>query len=428
MSGNIVGWARPPCDAFALACALALAACNGGSNGTSTGNPNDGSDKTPTLPGGDGRDVLPGDAPGPTTGDAASFCKGEPTVLESSSTRIDYGFSADDVLAFAGGAHDEAIVWHDNDIATLGPEKGEHRVAITVAYDGGEIRWMTPKTAQDGGDLGGPEPAIAPAPGPTVDLPAVGGCMPWLEIDVRVTVKSDGGALDESFDATLRSRNELLASLWAAPDPDELGGAFAPEQILQPGYELVQLDLELNFTPFGVSGRFNGVFQVQRGDSVGAAAGANPFAEIGRAGCSGYASGFAVEIDDMVEGASGADMLALVKGAHDLAVTWSDGTSTTATLSFAPTQDGACVLLDNKIYGGASLNIDGQLALTTADGRVAARWRVGHGRSGSAGGLSQGPDRRAGAAGRGRERVRRRQLQLHVGGQQQTSRAATRAA
>jgi hypothetical protein len=382
MRSHLVWGTKPPSGALArssrcaLLLALALSACNGGSTGTSTGNPNDGSGNAPTLPGGD-RDILPGDNPQPGIGEdtAGFFCKGEATVLDSTSAVTELGFSAADVLAFAAGTHEEPIRWHDNDIATLGPEKGEHVVTITLGHDDGEIRWMTPATAP-GGNLGGPEPAIAPADGPAVDLPAIGGCRPWLEIDVQVTIKSDGGALDESFDATLRTRNKLLASLYANPDPDELGGTFAPEEILQPGFELVQLSLDVNFTPFGVNGIFNGVFQVQRGDSVGGAAGANPFAEIGRRGCSGYAYGFAVALDDVVEGASGQDMLQLVKSAHDLAVSWSDGTSTTATLSFAPTQDGACVLVDDALGDGARMNVDGQLALVTADGRVAANWNA----------------------------------------------------
>ena len=348
---------------LAMGIALALAACNsGGSTGTSTGNPNDGSN-APTLPG--GRDVgTPGNFPVPSTGEDSGLVS---------------GFSAADVLAFAEGTHEQAIRWHDNMIAVLGPEKGEHEVTITVSYEDGAIRWMTPQTAQSGSgrDLGGPEPAIAPADGAGVaaDLPAIGGCMPWLEVDVRVTVKTDGGALDESFDATLRSRNALLATVYEAPKPDKLGGAFAPEQILQPGFELVQLSLQINFTPFGVSGRFDGVFQITRGDSVGAAVGGGePFADFGRKGCSQYYGAFPVALDEMVEATRGQDVLALVQSAPELAVRWSDGSNTTATMAFTPTQDGACVLLDDYFYDGVTVVIDGELALKTADGKVDARW------------------------------------------------------
>jgi len=370
----------PRSSAAALLLGLALATsgagCNaGGSTGTSTGNPSDGSN-TPSLPGGgDGRDIgmdRPGDLVGGEdgVGTAGGFCKADATKLDSTSAQTDLGFTADDLLAFAAGVHEEAIRWHDSNLAILGPEKGEHRVTIALSYDGGEIRLMTPSTAQSGG----PEPAIGT---PAVDLPAiggVGGCMPWLEVDVRVTVKTDGGALDESFDATLRSRNALLGSVFVQPEPKELGGAFAPEQILQPDFELAQLDLQINFTPFGVSGTFNGVFEVRRGDTVGGAAGDKPFADFGRVGCGAHYGAFPVALGETVEGATGQDALDLVASASELSVTWNDGTSTTATLAFNATGSGACVLLDDYVYDGVTIMVDGQLELQSADGRVDALW------------------------------------------------------
>jgi hypothetical protein len=158
------------------------------------------------------------------------------------------------------------------------------------------------------------------------------------------------------------------------PKPDALGGAFAPEEILQPDFELAQLDLQINFTPFGVSGTFNGVFEVKRGDSVGAASGGMPFADFGRVGCGTHYGAFPVSLDELVEGATGQDALDLVASASELSVRWSDSTSSTASLTFNPTQSGACVLLDDYFYDGVTLLIDGQLELVSADGRVDALW------------------------------------------------------
>jgi hypothetical protein len=373
----------PRSSAGALLLGLALAASGGctagGSTGTSTGNPNDGTNDVPSLPGGGGRDTpVPGDLGGEDALGAGGFCKADENVLASTSTQTELGFSADDVLAFAAGSHDEAIRWHDSNLAIIGPEKGEHRVTIALSYEGGEIRWMTPSAASGGPGIGGPEPAMD---APLIDLPAIGGpgCMPWLEVDVKVTVKSDEGALDESFDATLRARNEMLGTVFVSPEPDELGGSFAPEQILQPDFELAQLDLNINFTPFGVSGRFNGVFETMRSGSgndaaIGGAAGDKPFAEIGREGCGQYYGAFPVPLDQMVEATTGADVVELVTSARDLAVSWSDGTSSTATLAFTPSQSGACVLLDDHFYDGVTLLVDGQVALQSADGKVDALW------------------------------------------------------
>jgi hypothetical protein len=358
--------------ALALLLALCGAACNaGGNTGTSTGNPNDGSSGGPGLPG--GGDVDLSHVPSPGHGEVGTgslgggYCDADERVLDGTSADTTLGFTAADILAFAAGSHEEAIRWHDSFIATLGPEKGEHRVTVSLSHDDGEVRLMTPKTSAGSGT--GSEPAI------DIGTPNGGGCQPWLEIDVKVTIKTDGGALDESFDATLRSRNALFATLFTAPDPDHLGGAFAPEEILEPGFELVQLDLSIGFTPFGVSGSFDGVFEMRTDDSASAAAGGGaPFADFGRTGCK-YNS-FAVGFDDMVEGASAQDVLDLVAGAHDLAVDWSDGTSSTATLVFTPANDGACVLLDDMFFGDADFVVDGSLVLTSADGRVMATWQV----------------------------------------------------
>jgi hypothetical protein len=368
-----------------LALAAALAGCNdNGSAGTSTGNPNDGSPSTPSLPGMGGRDVAT-DSPMPTEGSdhgasLGGFCEADKEVLASADAMTELGFSAADVLAFAAGSHEEAITWHDSELATLGPEKGAHRVTITLTHGDGEVRFMRPKpsNSQGGRDIGGIEPAIAPAPTPgvAVDLPAgvSVGCQPWIEVDVHVTVESDGGALDESFDATLRTRNQLLGAVYAQPDPAKLGGSFAPEQILIAGFKLVQLGLEVAFTPFGVSGKFDGIFEQRSDDSVSAAAGGGaPFAQIGRAGCAGYYGAFPVDLDDMVQASSGADVLDLVGSAGDLAVRWSDGSSTTATLAFTP-ESGACVLLDNQFAGDVTLIVGGEIALHSADGKLDTHW------------------------------------------------------
>lgn len=357
---------------MALACALALAggACgNNGNAGTSTGNPNDGSSGGPGLPGGsidNGGLDTPG-VGGHQTGElgGGGYCDATKRVLKSTSEDVDLGFTAADILAFAEGTHEESIRWHDSFIATLGPEMGEHKVTVTVHNNDGEVRLMTPKTEAGGGT--GIEPAI--------DIGTVGGCSPWLEIDVKVTIKTDGGALDESFDATLRARNALFATLFTHPDPKHLGGSFAPKEILEPGFELTQLDLSIGFTPFGMSGLFDGVFTQQSNDSVGAAAGGGgAFADFGRTDCK-YNS-FAVGLDDMVEGAAAQDVLDRIGGARDLAIKWSDGSSTTAKLSFTPSSDGACVLLDDMQAGDVDFVVGGEVALTSEDGKVMASWKA----------------------------------------------------
>ena len=341
---------------LARALPLALFACS--CLGTSTGNPVADNGTAPDL----------GGTPTSNTGEGGSLggiqCAQatKQTVVESLDEDPGVGFSASDILAFAEGTHEEPLHWNPQELATIGPESGDGSITITVQHSDGEVRYVQedPDAASTGDEIG--------------NLLPEGECRPWLELDVEVTVKTGGGVLDEHFDATLVSNNKLLATLFVHPEPDKLSGSLAVTDVKVAGFVLAQLDLSISFTPFGVSGALGGVFEMRTNDAVSAAPGGRggPFAQWGKARCDG--GGFAVAQDDDVNGATAADVLALVAAVPTVQLTWNDGALTDADLAFEPEDDGACVLLDASVDGGTALLMRGSLTLSSNDGRVDGSW------------------------------------------------------
>jgi hypothetical protein len=124
-------------------------------------------------------------------------------------------------------------------------------------------------------------------------------------------------------------------------------------------------------------------------DAVSAAAGrGGPFAEWGEARCEH--GDFAVGLDEAVMDTTAQQALDVAADASSLAIAWDDGTQTTATVSFTPSSDGACVLLDGMFYGQVAWNVAGELAITSEDGRLDATWPgLLFAAAGEAGGFSQ---------------------------------------
>ncbi|HEX6240795.1 MAG TPA: hypothetical protein VFZ61_07875, partial [Polyangiales bacterium] len=220
-----------------------------------------------------------------------------------------------------------------------------------------------------GGGFGGPEIGTS--------------CQDVLEIDVSVSLQTDAGALDESFDATLRVRSDRKVTLFTHPKPDELGGSFALTDVRLPGFSLVQLDLLLQFTPFGISGEFSGVLGMTLdgpGGGAGVAASGGPFATWGLARC-GYSSNVAIPFDAKAAEFSGNDVLALLNGVSQVGVSWSGAPSSTASVSFAKSSQGACAQLDSIALapgktGTGALTFPGVLSVRSQDGRLDAAWPV----------------------------------------------------
>ena len=357
MRGNTIF--RAALAASAL-CGLCLTACNSDA-GTSTGNP---------VP-------LPDAGRGPNDGDVGTgglaehggYCNAgdkTPLALDEDST---LGFSPNDLLAFASGTKEETIQWQmPRTGLTYGPESGDRAITITVTPKGTAHHVEPAPPGSNLIDHGGA--------GPAIDLDS-SMCTSWIEIDVEVTVESQGGAIDERFDAVLRGHTPHMASLYVSIKPEMFQGNFEAQLDSTLG-ELVigGLQLGLRFSSFGVSGTFDAWFQsvsTAGGDSAGVATGGGaPLAIIGAASCIG--SGFAVGLEDAVENVTAQDALDMLAEHPEIDITWETDATTTSSFAFAPATQSGCVLLDNELPGDLSIVIDGTLSMTSADGRLEGSW------------------------------------------------------
>lgn len=314
--------------------------------GTGTGNPENDGHGEPGFGGG----VATGNG-----GLGGPLCNGgteRPVELEE---ETELGFSAADILAFAEGTHEENLRWNEQTLATYGPESGAGEITIRVEAVGA-VRFLEPPTASDnGGLLGGPS------------------CRGALEIDVEVQIETAGGALDESFEATLRSDNPLEAVAFARLEPETLGGAFEVLEVSLAGFSLAQLDLTLSFTPFGSSGALSATFERITADAAIGAAGGPPLAEWGAAYCQDQ-GGIAIGPEDEVDGLSASVLRGLFGAFPEVNLAWADGATSPASMAFAPEPQGACISLQPEIYGDEAISMTGDLTLQSEDGRVDARW------------------------------------------------------
>ena len=332
--------------------------------GTSTGNPADGGGGDP-VPDIATDDTFEGN---PTLGHGAAEagnqgCLDEPTVVDVDAL-TDLGFSAADVLAFAEGSHEETLTWNEPFNATIAPETGEQSITVTVTRGDGEVRW------------------VDSVPDPDFHLEIATNCTGRLEIDVTVELQSSGGALDESLDVTLTARSELLASAFLRPDPDALGGALTITPT-EPGFELAQIDLSMQFTPFGASGRLDVILEMRTDDAVTAGpgvAGGGSLASWGPSGAGNCEYGHVpIGLEDEVLARSGADVIAVLEAVDSAELRWNDGTTTSATLAFTARGEGICAQLESDPWSGdgaGALALTGTLGVESEDLRLSASWPI----------------------------------------------------
>lgn len=238
-------------------------------------------------------------------------CPEQTTVLAGLDTLTSIGFTGVDVFATVGGAHTAPIAWSTD----FGPETGETQLTATIVYEGGEIRHVIPINA------GTP------------------GCPAHLDIDVAVTLESDGGALAEQFTATLRAYTPTLAVLGASLPFTELAGSLAPKT-LAPGAELGTLDLTLGVGPSGLFGDATTSTHTVMGGGVLVS-----FLDVARWPASSpceHLTEAPIAPTDPFQNFSVADAL-LLPAAAPLALTWQGSPPTALSLALTDPPDFACV-------------------------------------------------------------------------------------
>jgi hypothetical protein len=342
-----------------------LCACG---DGTSTGNPT-------TEP--------PGNLGGGETAGGSANCKVTSATELGLDAESALGFTANDVLAFVEGTHEETLRWYPQDGFSYAPESGEHALTVQITRDGAPR--FTKYTRASNGSLG--EIALAGVDGEP--------CSDAIEIDVEVLVKTDQGALDETFPATLIVRNDKAVSIYHRFKEDKAQGSFVVTNVNLANARVVQLALSIQLTRYSMQGNFTGIVEQRLGEgpTAGVSAGSsrNPIASWGAQDCSYH--GTPVPRSAAVDGVSGDDALALVNRTRNATVTFSGGAASKATLSFSALSEHACAVLDDGYasFGGAgSIYLRATLRIQSEDGRIDGTWQVGlTAKRGESGALSE---------------------------------------
>lgn len=337
--------------------ACGLAACSEGEvnedpAGTDTGNPHD----------------EPGniDGPGLGEGTAGGACDEDVTDVElDEGTAL--GFSANQVLAFAGGAHTVSLAWLDSTIP-YGPESGRSEVTLTIEPLAAHFVDRSPKSSSDG--LGGESLIDIGTP--------LDACRDSVRIDVRVGLSTSGGALAETVDTVLDASGADFVSGAFTIDLSGIAGTFEAQPTPPPNSELTRSSLQVAFglSEYGAVGSFtiSNEFRSLDGNAAGVGGGA-PVAQFPADDYCGAANAFSVTADQAVRGVSMAATLAALNEQSSVPVRYRGGASSTLELSFTSDVERVCVSFDrdsqyNGEAGGAVLSFPGRVTLQSGDGRI----------------------------------------------------------
>jgi len=194
-------------------------------------------------------------------------------ALASLEAQNELGFSAADILAFAGGGREARLHWNAQPVVSdyldyavrVTPPDLDEALRVTLSPDGSPPRFRTRTHVSSEPDAGAP--------------PDCGG---QLELGVTVELRSDSAALDERWRGTLtateasEARVILQAPTWRGrlprqPDRDEAYFPNAQQGSLDVvdandrGSVLAWLDLQLRFRPDAIDGSVNGWVQTADG-------------------------------------------------------------------------------------------------------------------------------------------------------------------
>ncbi|HEX5661074.1 MAG TPA: hypothetical protein VFX59_27975 [Polyangiales bacterium] len=283
----------------------------------------------------------PFDEPGENT---SGNCEVASSTKLELATPSELGFSANDVLAYAGGTHSEALTWQTLRFGSYGPESGLQTLRLGVVPRGAKLV----RYANRGG------------------IEIAQGCGAQLEIEADVTVQSSGGALNESVRTALVARQAGAATLHLRFDPAKLKGTLTvtPPSFGE-GWITASVELGTQFTPYGLSGSVYPTFEQHTKDSVGSGAGSGPLATFGLPPCT-----YGVPLPLTAGGAPAI----LARLAQHRSATVGDQP---ATLVFEPGQVACQSETDTStLLPDPGLVVPGTLVVKTADGVIDGRWPV----------------------------------------------------
>lgn len=290
---------------------------------------------------------------------AGGGCKPEPRELDSLDSSTPLGITPAQVLAVAAGEHQVTALWSESQGPfAFEPERGTGKLMIEVEPRATKPRFVEYRveSSNDGIELG--------------TLP----CAPEIEVDVSVRIKSEGGALNEAFDSTLRAQSKRLVNLSKSFEPEQLKGALqlsaSPARA-----ELDNWSLALSFSEFSVSGSLTGSATERSSDAV-----SNSSLTVARWPAVNNCDfdGIPATLESKLGSFTATDGVNLAKRATGLQLSWPSGTQAGLSLDFTPAADGVCVygLQVGGIPEPLRFVVSGQAAVKSDDGRIDGSWQV----------------------------------------------------
>lgn len=273
---------------------------------------------------------------GGPTGNSSGNCDEEPSAIDDPEQETELGFSVADITAFATGTKQAPLLWNEPMAFTFSgevpvmvtPESGTTQITMEIAPAPGGARYIRSTPAQSSGSGGNLLGNIA------------GNCSDRVEIDVEVTLTTDGGAFDESFPATLHAPTPFEATMSWPFELDELAGAL---EVSLPGVDDAELKQFSVDTQLGPGDRFAGAIggTVQQNNGQVASAGRIDLASWGDNPCESY--GIPVSVDATIDGFSPMDVLAPINDAGPHNMLWADGSRSELTITATSNRAYACL-------------------------------------------------------------------------------------
>jgi len=337
--------------ALVLACGwpLLAAGCTDSASGpaivTDTGNPYEDPDTSET---------------------GADGCAQVATAIDLESVQS-LGFSAQAIADLVAGEHQRPLEWLAPSGVQYGPESGRSELTLVVEPVG-SARWIDRSAAPSG-------------EGPTIEIgrpQALDGCRDSLELDVRIQLRSSGGALSESVETSVEAFAADFASGSFSVDLAQLAGSFEADLTAPPNTQITRAALvaELGFSAYGAVGalRVQSEFRSLDGGAVGQGAGAE-LAHFPADGYCGAPNTVSVLADQAVRGASLAATLDALNAQSPASVSYTPGGTSELELAFASDAERVCITFDHDASfggeaGGAMLSAPGSVLLLSDDGRI----------------------------------------------------------
>ena len=273
------------------------------------------------------------------------------------------GTSANELYGWLRGEHRESLEWKDA-ASSFDPENGHSEITIEVEPLGARFIDQRPGPYKPYGK----KEEITP---PDI-APYNYSCGDWIELDVRLHVSTQDGALDETLETTLETRAPDIVSGRLKLQVDTLNGSFQPEVPMLQGRVprgRPYLSLSFSLSRYGsAGGLFLGTNIV---NSDGTVEEISTLGQVARfpAGDDCGSGNVRLSADEALRGVSMAGVLERLNASSPAPL---DGSSATLELEFASSTESVCVYLnqDGSIWPSGKVRFPGTVRLRSSDQRI----------------------------------------------------------